>query len=218
MNNLISAIIIAILCTGCHCGIEAYPFGIVLNGTIEQCRDSIKIKHYSPDWEGSEIYRLRCAKGAGQSDSLLDRTPQFGAMVLDHYLDAPVKFIAPISLNLPISTMVDTYCTIFENNGIVNSLNCINFFNDFKDVSSAVRTYVTLFDSRYGKYRKLESIVPACGQDFSNLQLFSEGAFLWKSHGLTVELFVGRHHLLREEPNQDLEPMLRYEVVTRFSY
>jgi len=195
---------------------EAYPFGVKLGSTVEKFEKTALELDCTIGWDASGTYEVRRDKRDGKTGDVVDRTPEFGAMYFDHCMEDSLKFVTRVSHNIPMPTMVTVLCCAAVEDGRVTSLNCIHMFEDFDDVSSAVRKYVDMLDDRYGHYKALSAILPSDGDDYSSLGLFEEGAFLWEKRGHRVEMFLNKYQVLREIGLQDLGPLECYELVLRY--
>jgi len=212
----ISAVLMMNSCVGVHRQFEVYPFGVKLGMSAEEFLQVVDNEDNVVGWEDSETYRMRCDKRDGVSDELLDRVPEFGSLFYDRCMGDSLKFVTRVSHNIPLSTMVYAFCSATLEQGRILSFCCIQYFDDFDDVSSAVRKYVNMFDTKYGHYDPLPAILDAAGNEYTSLNLFKEGAFLWKNRGHRVEMFINKYQILHDIAFRDLDPMQRYELVVRY--
>ena len=209
----LSACLLAGACTGGFGHLTAYPFEVKLGAPVS---DSLEAGALGDPWSASTICRDRIMKRDGIPDEHADRMPEFGTLVFDHYLDRPLNFISGIDVNIPLPSRVKAFCSVGSNQGRITSFTALFYLTTFEEVCSAIKPLVGELTERYGKYSVPKSIDGEVGMDFSSLQVNREGAFLWKSHGYRVELFVNGFLLQRREEMDDMPPMDRYEVVLRY--
>lgn len=195
---------------------EAEPFGVTIGASIDSVVGSLLQSGTCAEWKKSSLYSQRIQKRAGVRDSLLDRTPPIGRMLLDSHIDDQKSLVSLTEVNLPLPTKTRAYLFLGEDEGRVSSLTCIHLASDTDDLRGFVKSYISLFKPIYGDYKALCKIEPISGEKMDNLLLIEEGAFLWEKDGHKVQLFVNEYPLERVEELQDLGPMDRYEVVIRY--
>lgn len=213
---ILSVLLIMASCSKPSPTFEAEPFGVTIGAPIDSVVGSLLQSGNYSRWKESSLYNQRLQKRAGIRDSLLDRTPMIGRMLIDSHIDDSKSFVGITEVNLPLPTKTRAYLFLGEENGMVSSLTSIHLASDTDDLRGFVKSYISLFKPVYGDYKALGKIEPIRGENHNNLLLIDEGAFLWEKDGHSVQLFVNEYPLERVEELRDLGPMDRYEVVIRY--